>query len=94
MHFLSSKESMGETFGLSLKVIGVILVVMILFGVYLINVLFGENSLTVLNALQEDKESLSKEAFDLKSENQRLQKEFFELKQLQPGEVITDDFKE
>ncbi len=85
---------MGETFGLSLKVIGVILVVMILFGVYLINVLFGENSLTVLNALQEDKESLSKEAFDLKSENQRLQKEFFELKQLQPGEVITDDFKE
>jgi len=91
---LSSKESMGETFGLSLKVIGVILVVMILFGVYLINVLFGENSLTVLNALQEDKESLSKEAFDLKSENQRLQKEFFELKQLQPGEVITDDFKE
>ncbi len=94
MHFLNNKESMGETFGLSLKVIGVILVVMILFGVYLINVLFGENSLTVLNALQEDKESLSKEAFDLKSENQRLQKEFFELKQLQPGEVITDDFKE
>ena len=48
--------------------------------------MYGENSLTVLNQLKEKKESLSLEDKALKVENQRLQKEYFELKQLEPKE--------
>ena len=59
---------------------------MILFGIYLGALMYGENSLMVLNGLKEQKRDLLREAKELKSENQRLQKEFFELKQLQTGE--------
>lgn len=75
-----------ETLGLSIRVIAVTAIVMMLFGIYLGVVLYGENSLTVLNHLQHEKKDLLIEATQLKNENQRLQKELFELKQLQPGE--------
>ncbi len=77
---------MGEILGLSIRVIVLTAVVIILFGVYLGVLVYGENSLTVLNDLKQEKKDLLIEAKQLKSENQRLQKEFFELKQLQPGE--------
>jgi hypothetical protein len=48
--------------------------------------MYGENSLSVLNLLKEKKQSLSLEDRTLKIENQRLQKEYFELKQLEPKE--------
>lgn len=48
--------------------------------------LYGENSLTVLDHLKQEERDLLREAKELKSENQRLQKEFFELKQLAVGE--------
>jgi len=48
--------------------------------------IYGENSLTVLNQLKEKKQSLSQEEKALKVENQRLQKVYFELKQLEPKE--------
>jgi cell division protein FtsB len=76
----------GEILGLSVRVIVVTAVVMILFGIYLGALMYGENSLMVLNGLKEQKRDLLREAKELKSENQRLQKEFFELKQLQTGE--------
>lgn len=76
----------GDILGLSIRVITVTAVVMMLFGIYLGVLIYGENSLTVLNHLSREKENLMIEATQLKSENQRLQKEFFELKQLQPGE--------
>ncbi|MEA3419861.1 MAG: hypothetical protein U9Q90_10740 [Campylobacterota bacterium] len=75
-----------DILGLSLKVIAITAIVIILFGVYLGVLIYGENSLTVLDHLKQEKKSLLKEAQLLKNENQKLQKEFFELKQLEPNE--------
>jgi len=76
-------EKVGDFLDLSIRVIVMTAVVMILFGVYLGVLIYGENSLTVLNHLQDEKKALLKEAKELKGENQRLQKEYFELMQLQ-----------
>jgi len=81
-----AKQRVGEILGLSVRVILVTALVMILFGIYLGALIYGENSLTVLNHLKEQKSALMREAKELKSENQHLQKEYFELKQLQAGE--------
>ncbi len=70
----------------SVRVIAVTAIVIILFGIYLGILVYGEDSLTVLQDLKQEKRDLLAEAKQLKSENQRLQKESFELKQLQPGE--------
>ena len=72
--------------GLSLKTILVTAIVILIFGIYIGVLMYGENSLTVLNQLKEKKQGLVVEERALKSENQRLQKEFFELKQLEPKE--------
>ncbi len=58
----------------------------ILLSMYVKVLIFGENSLTVLNTLTKRKEGLIQEKKILKIENQRLQKEFFELKQLESKE--------
>jgi len=58
----------------------------LLFGIYVGILMYGENSLTVLNHLENKKEMLKKEEKNLKTENQKLQKELFELKQLEPKE--------
>jgi chaperonin cofactor prefoldin len=58
----------------------------LLFGIYVGVLIYGENSLTVLNQLKEKKEGLTLEEKILKEENQKLQKEYFELKQLEPKE--------
>ena len=72
--------------GFSLKTFLVTAIGTLLFGIYVGVLMYGENSLTVLNQLKEKKESLSLEDKTLKVENQRLQKEYFELKQLEPKE--------
>lgn len=79
-------QRVGEILGLSARVIVATAIVIILFGIYLGVLVYGENSLTVLRDVKQEKRALLAEAKQLKSENQRLQKEFFELKQLQPGE--------
>ncbi|MDD3342341.1 MAG: septum formation initiator [Sulfurospirillaceae bacterium] len=66
-----------------LKVIGLAIVVLG-FGIYIGDVLFGKSSLDVLLNLQEDKDTLSAKIQSLKEENAVLQKEFFELRQLDP----------
>jgi len=76
----------GEVLGLSVRVIVVTALVMILFGIYLGALMYGENSLSVLDDLKSQKRDLLAEARALKNENQKLQKELFELKQLQAGE--------
>ena len=73
----------GDFLGLSIRVLAATAIVMILFGIYVGILLFGENSLSVLNHLKQEKKDLMVEAERLKSENQKLQKEYFELKQLQ-----------
>ena len=72
--------------GFSLKTLLVTVIGILLFGVYVGVLIYGENSLTVLNQLKEKKQSLSQEEKALKVENQRLQKVYFELKQLEPKE--------
>ncbi|AKF25888.1 hypothetical protein YH65_00950 [Sulfurovum lithotrophicum] len=72
--------------GLSLKAILITLIGLLLFGIYVGILIYGENSLTVLNHLNEKKEMLRQEEKSLKAENQKLQKALFELKQLEPKE--------
>ena len=76
----------GSIAGLSLKIFLVTVLGILLFGIYVGVLVYGENSLTVLNQLKEKKQGLSLEEKILKVENQRLQKEYFELKQLEPKE--------
>jgi len=71
---------------LSLKTILFTLIGILLFGVYMGILLYGENSLSVLTQLKEKKESLLSEEKRLKQQNQKLQKRFFVLKQLEPKE--------
>ena len=49
-------------------------------------VLFGDNSLQVYNSLKYKKEYLEEEILRLQKENAYLQKEYFELKNLEPEE--------
>jgi chaperonin cofactor prefoldin len=58
--------------------------VVILFGIYVGNVLFGKSSLEVLWSLKTDKERLELRIDELKKENADLQKKLFELQQLDP----------
>jgi hypothetical protein len=75
-----------EVVGLSIRTILITLIGILLFGIYIGILIFGENSLTVLNHLKEKKQALIQKEKALKIENQRLQKEYFELKQLEPKE--------
>ena len=65
-------------------------VVSLLATIYLsyhtVNVLFGDNSLQVYNSLKYKKEYLEEEILRLQKENAYLQKEYFELKNLEPEE--------
>ena len=70
--------------GLSVKTLLLALVGMLVFGIYVGVLIKGENSLTVWNHLKENKQTLLLKGKSLKQENQKLQKEFFELKQLEP----------
>jgi cell division protein FtsB len=72
--------------GLSLRTLLFTTIAILLFGIYVGVLMYGENSLTVLLHLQEKKLALQQEARMLKSQNQQLQKEYFELKQLEPKE--------
>ena len=82
---MNSKEvKSGTIAGLSIKTLLITVIGILLFGIYVNNLINGENSLTVLNQLKEKKQALMKEKKVLKNENQRLQKEYFELVQLEP----------
>ena len=83
---MSGVQKVEEIAGLSLKTLLVTAIGILLFGIYLGILIYGENSLTVLNQLKEKKQGLIQEERVLKIENQKLQKEFFELKQLEPKE--------
>jgi len=72
--------------GYSLKTFLVTALGILLFGIYVGVLLYGENSLQVWNQLKTKKLDLANEKERLKVKNQILQKEFFELKQLEPKE--------
>ncbi|WP_442764992.1 septum formation initiator [Sulfurospirillum cavolei] len=81
--FEDEKEEEGGTDLFSLKILGLVVVV-VGFGLYIGDVLFGKSSLDVLLNLQADKDTLSVKIQSLKEENAVLQKEYFELRQLDP----------
>jgi len=83
---MNNTRKVEEIAGLSLKALLVTAIGILLFGIYVGILIYGENSLIVLNQLKEKKQVLIEEKNILKTENQRLQKEYFELKQLEPKE--------
>jgi len=68
--------------GLSLSKFLVLLVIVLISGVYIGVLLFGENSLEVLLGLDDYQVYLQDEIVRLKSENAELQKEYFELQEI------------
>lgn len=70
--------------GMSWQKLGVMTLIVIFSGVYIGIILFGENSLQVLLNLEEYESFLHEEVKELKTENSNLQKELFELKELDP----------
>ena len=83
---MAGETQEGGLAGYSLKTFLITALGILLFGIYIGVLMYGENSLTVWNQLKEKKQHLIDEKKHLKVENQRLQKEFFELKQLEPKE--------
>ena len=76
-------EKRGIDASFYLKVI--FLTLLVLFsGLYIGDVLFGKSSLETLLNLQEDKDTLTLKIKNLKNENAILQKEYFELYELDP----------
>ena len=81
----SLPETGGSWFGFSLRSLFLIFLGILLFGFYVGALLFGENSLEVLNGLDREKRQLQAERHALQRENQRLQKRYFELLQITGG---------
>lgn len=81
---LTAREQLSkyEWLGFSLNSIIMIGIGVLVLGTYIGVLIFGENSLVVLNRLQREQQSLKSERKQLQSSNQKLQKEYFELKQL------------
>lgn len=78
---LSAKSTIAQLF----KMLGATIAVVML-GIYIGNIFFGVNSLEVYLNLVDYKKELETRIEDLKEENAQLQKEYFELKQLEPQE--------
>lgn len=62
----------------------IITIIVILFGIYIGNMMFGKRSLDVMLNLQDQRERLKKDVEILKKYNAELQKTYFELKDLEP----------
>ena len=80
---MSNKKS--NIFGFMLVVIFSLLAT-VYFAYHWVNLLFGDNSIQVYNSLKYTKEYLEDEISRLQKENAYLQKEYFELKNLEPEE--------
>lgn len=80
-----SSESFSERlFGLSFSKFLLALGLILAGATYLGLILFGDNSLSVLIQLEDYQEFLSDDIEHLKSENAALQKQYFELQELNP----------
>ena len=80
---MANKKS--NIFGFMLVVIFSLLAT-VYFAYHWVNLLFGDNSIQVYNSLKHKKEYLEDEISRLQKENAYLQKEYFELKNLEPEE--------
>ncbi len=81
---IETRESFTERYlGLSLGNFILALLGVLALGVYIGILLFGDNSLEVLLDIQEYQDYLNTEVENLKYDNSQLQKEYFELKELE-----------
>jgi hypothetical protein len=77
------KESLSERyFGLQTDKFLLASAVVLVVGIYMGFIFFGNNSLSVLLDLEEHQDYLSEDIERLKAENSALQKQYFELKEL------------
>ena len=83
VEFDDEAEESGQSALFYLKILSLVVVV-VGFGLYIGDVLFGKSSLDILLNLQADKDTLTAKIKSLKDENAVLQKEYFELRQLDP----------
>jgi cell division protein FtsB len=67
-----------QIFGLSLKIFIVTATIVIMMGVYVANLIYGDNSLYRLQYLQQKRENLKEEIYSLKQENAKLHKQYLE----------------
>lgn len=84
---MQTKAKEGGIAGYSVKALLFTAVGVTLLTVYVAILIYGENSLSVLTQLKEKKVALQEEAKALKEKNQKLQKSYFEFKQLVPPEL-------
>ena len=82
---LTEKTREESWLGFSLRSLLLIILGILFFGVYVGVLLFGENSLEVLNGLKREKSQLMMQKRRLQGENQKLQKQYFELLQITGG---------
>ena len=68
--------------GLSLSRFLILLFLVLVTGIYIGILLFGDNSLEILLGLEEYEDYLKDEIVRLKNQNADLQKEYFELKEI------------
>jgi len=67
-----------ELFGLSLKIFLLTATVVIMLGIYVANLIYGNNSLSRLQYLKKEKAMLKYEISTLKKENTKLHKQYLE----------------
>jgi len=67
-----------QILGLSIKVFIVTAIVVILLGVYISNLIYGNNSLKIATRLEEERKFLQEEIVILKQENATLHKHYLE----------------
>jgi len=80
---IDTSESFTQKYlGLSFSKFFILFFLIVLFGIYLGVLLYGTNSVEVLLGLQEYQDYLEKEIGELKSENAKLQREYFEMKEV------------
>jgi len=81
---IETSESFTERYlGLSLGNFILALLGVLALGIYIGILLFGDNSLEVLLSIEEYQDYLNTEVENLKDANSQLQKEYFELKELE-----------
>ena len=61
----------------------IVIVVALMVGYYIVNLMFGKRSFAQMIELQNTKKALEQRVKNLKDENQKLQKQYFELKELE-----------
>lgn len=75
MNFIKRIE---QTIGLSIKIFFITSVIVVLFGIYVANLIYGNASLTITNRLESERLMLINEIAILKEENAILHKRYLE----------------